>query len=77
MRPPHSRPPIEPSPNVDIGGCDAQFPVRPRRHGAQVPQEIWNGTMTRSPDATVVTEDPTSTTSATPSCPNGYGPSSG
>jgi hypothetical protein len=62
---------------VDIRGCEAQFPVRPRMDDEHCPQEIWNGTTTRSPGATVVTSGPVCTTRATASCPNGYGPASG
>ena len=60
-----------PRPYVDIRGCAAQFPVRPRRHGGHWPQEIWNGTTTRSPGLTAATSGPTRTTSATASWPNG------
>jgi TetR/AcrR family transcriptional repressor of lmrAB and yxaGH operons len=31
------------------------LPVRPLRHGKHAPQEIWNGTTTRSPGATAAT----------------------
>ena len=46
-----------------------QLPVRPARQGAQAPQLIWNGTITRSPALTVLTRSPTARTSATHSWP--------
>lgn len=60
-----------------MNGTAVQPPVTPRRQESQLPQEIWNGTTTLSPGRTAVTSAPTATTSATPSCPNGYGPASG
>ena len=39
-------------PYIAINGNDAQDPVTPRRHARQLPQLIWNGTITRSPTCT-------------------------
>ncbi len=44
---------------------------QPSRAGSHAPQETWNGTTTRSPGETEVTSVPTSSTSATHSCPKG------
>lgn len=51
--------------------------MSPEAHLAQRPQEIFQGRMTRSPGSNSATASPTSTTSATPSCPTGSGPLSG
>src|SRR3954454_16583285 len=67
----------KPKPYVDPHGTVAQLPVRPATHSPQVPHETWNGTITRSPGAKAVTVSPTSTTSATPSCPIAYGAGNG
>jgi hypothetical protein len=32
-----------------MNATSAQLPVRPRRHAAHVPQEIWKGTLTSWP----------------------------
>ena len=62
--PPQS-PPNAPKPYMERGATLVQSPVCPRRQRAQAPQEIWKGTTTRSPGATVRTSSPTSVTSAT------------
>src|SRR4051812_23072852 len=67
----------KPKPYVDPHGTVAQLPVRPAVQGPQAPHETWNGTITRSPGAKAVTVSPTSTTSATPSCPIAYGAGNG
>ncbi len=74
-------PPARPNPYIEIGGTRRQFDVCPAAHIAHAPQLIWKGTTTRSPGATLVTSEPTSSTSATHSCPkqsgigNGVAPS--
>ena len=73
--PPQS-PPTTPKPYMEWGGTDSQLPVSPRRQAPQSPQEIWNGTDTTSPTRAPVTWSPTSTTSATHSCPRAIGPGS-
>src|SRR3954452_10198544 len=67
----------KPKPYVDPHGTVAQLPVRPCEHGPHVPHDTWNGTITRSPTVKPVTASPTSTTSATPSCPIAYGAGNG
>src|SRR5712671_5171612 len=69
MKPPPSSPARGAMPYIAINGNDAHEPVTPRRHAGQLPQLIWNGTITRSPTFTSRTASPTATTSATPSCP--------
>src|SRR4051794_36152066 len=59
----------KPKPYVEPHGTEVQCPVRPARQVSQLPQEIWNGTIARSPGANELTVSPISTTSATPSCP--------
>src|SRR3954463_9316788 len=58
-----------PNPYVEPHGTEAQWPVRPARQGAQLPHDPSNGTIARSPGPNALTPSPTSTTSATPSCP--------
>jgi hypothetical protein len=60
-----------------MNGSAEQLAERSRRHAGQAPHEIWKGTLTRSPGATVSTESPTSTTSATHSWPIGKGGANG
>jgi hypothetical protein len=65
------------SPYIDMRSTRSQLPVWPRRQVVHSPQDTWNGTLTRSPGRALSTASPTSSTSATPSCPNGNGPSAG
>ncbi len=46
-----------------------QFVNRPRAQNQQVPQEMWNGTITRSPTLSVSTDDPTCSTTPMNSWP--------
>jgi hypothetical protein len=55
VRKPPQSPPNAPNPNIAGSGTAAQLPVRPRRQRWHSPHEIWNGTTTRSPGATVFT----------------------
>src|SRR5205814_3580185 len=74
--PPQS-PPIGFMPYAAPGPAVRHEPVSPRVHRSHRPQEIWNGTTTRSPRPKRPTASPVSTTSATNSCPSGNGPPSG
>src|SRR5437764_2095546 len=75
--PPHS-PPAGPIPYIEPRGrTSRQLPVQPRRHASQAPQEIWKGTTATSPADHLSTPSPTSTTSATNSCPSASGPWNG
>ncbi len=53
-KPPNDSLPIG-SPYIESRGTDSQFPVRPARQASHSPQEIWNGTLTRSPGSTDLT----------------------
>src|SRR3954470_3210338 len=70
--PPQSPPIVRPY--IAIGGVASQDAVRPCRHAAQSPQKIWNEIVTCWPGSRPSTLSPTSTTSATPSCPSANGP---
>src|ERR1700716_3671028 len=52
IKPPPSSPASGPMPYIAINGNDAHEPVTPRRQAGQLPQLIWNGTITRSPPFT-------------------------
>jgi len=60
-----------------MNGTSLQLDVRPRRQDAHEPQDIWKGTLTSWPGASVPTASPTSSTSATHSCPSANGAANG
>src|SRR5918992_733238 len=77
ISPPHG-PQDGPNPNAaSAPSARSHVDVRPRTQRGQLPQDTAHGTTTCCPTRSPVTSDPSSTTSATHSCPIGNGPRNG